>query len=284
MNLKISLICLLMFGSIAVEANSCRDTFSGKLWKKIKGAVTSPKNHPMNATDSYGKTRLMRVIGRSNISDHEIRDQVRELLEKGADPDFVVNSQLFETPLMLAADRGLLETVKTLISAGANVNAMKANQTTALMLAAGSGHLEVVKALLNVGAELNFKVGWMNPLMSAVEKGHLEVVKALLNVGADVNITKSEKDQTTPLMLAIERGHLEIVKVLLNAGADLNVTKGVFNTTPLMLAIEKGHLEIVKVLLNAGADPNATKGILEYATKRRHLEIVEVLKSAGAKS
>ena len=71
---NIGLICLLMFGPIAVQANPCSDTFSGKLWEKAKGIFSSSKSHPVNATDPYGKTVLMRKID-SRMSEQELKNQ-----------------------------------------------------------------------------------------------------------------------------------------------------------------------------------------------------------------
>jgi ankyrin repeat protein len=63
-----------------------------------------------------------------------------------------------ETPLMMAARTGNLESVKLLIEAGANVNdAERFRGETALMLAAVENHAPVVQALVDAGAQVNVR-------------------------------------------------------------------------------------------------------------------------------
>jgi len=85
------------------------------------------------------------------------------------------------TPLSLAAKNGNLETVKTLIAAGADVN----------------------KAETTYGS---------TPLFMAARNGHLEVVRAL--VGARANLNKARKDGLTPLSIANKHGRSSIVSYL----------------------------------------------------------------------
>jgi ankyrin repeat protein len=58
------------------------------------------------------------------------------------------------TALTFAAGQGDLETVRLLISAGADVSARNGDNETALMRATQRGHTEVVKALLQAGADV----------------------------------------------------------------------------------------------------------------------------------
>jgi ankyrin repeat protein len=57
------------------------------------------------------------------------------------------------TPLFLAAQQGRAESVKRLLSAGANVNAAARNGATPLLIATNEGHAEVVKILLEAKAD-----------------------------------------------------------------------------------------------------------------------------------
>jgi len=87
----------------------------------------------------------------------------------------------------------------TLLKAGATVNQVKPNGTTALHLAAGDIESEgdnevVVRALLRAGAEVNTR-SWQDgatPLMRAAENGNLAVVVALLEAKAQVNMAKHD--------------------------------------------------------------------------------------------
>ena len=56
--------------------------------------------------------------------------------------------------LINACKNGDLQTVKTLIRSGADINSEDENRITALMWAAKNGHLEVVKELIKYGADV----------------------------------------------------------------------------------------------------------------------------------
>jgi ankyrin repeat protein len=58
------------------------------------------------------------------------------------------------TPLMFAAEHGLLEILRVLIDKGADVNAADNNDWTALMSAANQGNLTTVQVLLDKGANI----------------------------------------------------------------------------------------------------------------------------------
>lgn len=85
-----------------------------------------------------------------------------------------------------------------------------------LMLAALGGHLETVKALIERGADVN-KPGWA-ALHYAATRGHLEVMRLLLEHNAYIDA--ASPNGTTPLMMAAFYGTASAVKLLLEAGAD----------------------------------------------------------------
>lgn len=104
-----------------------------------------------------------------------------------------------DTALMLAADKGNIETVQALLAKGADVNTEN-DGNTALMLAAMNGHAEIVQALLAKGADVNVKANNSDTaLMEAAADGHTEIVQALLTNGTDVN-AKNNDDGRTALM------------------------------------------------------------------------------------
>ena len=168
-------------------------------------------------------------------------DMLRELLEKGADPntavtkDFkVAGKSVFEgsTPLMAAAYAGHTEAVRLLIDAGADVNAETKHGGTALMAASAEGHLAAAKFLAESGAEVNARTtetfamdGSKVPkgssaISGASYNGHADVVQCLIDHGADVN-TKDDVWLMDPLYLASYMEHLDVVKVLIANGADV---------------------------------------------------------------
>jgi hypothetical protein len=59
------------------------------------------------------------------------------------------------TPLMKAADNGLVDCLEVLLKHGADVNVVDNDGNTALIVAADNGHLDCIEALLKHGADLN---------------------------------------------------------------------------------------------------------------------------------
>ena len=185
-------------------------------------------------------------------------------------------------PLSAAAEAGDLETVRSLIAAGADVNTKGRDMKTPLIYASTCGHAEMAKFLIAAGADVNAKDrDSRTPLHLATERGDIEMVKALISAGADVNA--KDRDSRTPLHPATERGDIEMVKALISAGTD--VKQGHLQI-PLLTASERGDIEMVKALISAGADVNTRNchGLtpLLAACHRDHNEIAEALIAAGA--
>ncbi len=146
-----------------------------------------------------------------------------------------------------------------------------------LLVAARNGDVESVKSLLAKGADVNAKTQYgVTALSFAAERGHFEVVKTLLEDGADPNLKDTFEGGRTPLGNAAGRGHLRVVKLLLEKGA-------IGKEDALWSSAFKGHLEVVKFLLDQGkASPEMLTFAYEAATQRGHNEIAELLKKAGA--
>lgn len=116
-----------------------------------------------------------------------------------------------------------LSSVKKIIMAGGNVNAINKAGMTALIVASEKGNIEIVRELINAGANVNGtnSVGW-TALMGASFEGNAEVVKELINSGANINAF-GIKYKNTALMQAIRGENPEIVKILVDSGADINM-------------------------------------------------------------
>ena len=102
------------------------------------------------------------------------------------------------SPLQYACQNGHPEVVRTLLSAGAEVNPQNEDGFSPLHAACQAGHREVVHALLSAGANVNLQAkGGCSPLQMACHSGDMEVVRALLSVGAKVDLQAT--DGMTPL-------------------------------------------------------------------------------------
>ena len=104
---------------------------------------------------------------------------MKELLEKGVEPDVVVDPF---TPCYAAAQMGWLDLVELLLERGADPN----------------------KARTDTGE---------TPCYAAAERGKLDVVRLLLERGADPNKARTDNGET-PCIVAGRNGHDEVVEVL----------------------------------------------------------------------
>ena len=152
---------------------------------------------------------------------------------------------------------------------------------TPLMLAAEKGHLQTVQVLLQNGGELNRgnEMAWL-PLHSAVSRNRTEVVKFLLKL--DGNVLASTVRGTTVLHLAT---CLELVMILVERGANIQAND-ICGRTPLHVAAEKGKADTVNYLLDRGADINARDkdGLLALycALKGGHVTTAKFLIDKGS--
>ena len=123
------------------------------------------------------------------------------------------------TDLMRAALTGDLDTVRTLIGSGADVNERNAEGRTPLMFAAINRETSCAKELLENGADVNVKANdGGTALVFAAAEGDADLVRALLGKGADVSSKFTETRQTA-LKLATDHGYDDIVGLLQAAGA-----------------------------------------------------------------
>ncbi len=127
------------------------------------------------------------------------------------------------TPLHMAAERGDLAGVLTLLAAGAGVDVRDTGGTTPLFLAAEAGHTAVVRAVLAGGADPRVSnAAGESPLYIASLRGHLAAVVALLEGFAARGLTWLDPDLYgdcwTPLMAAAVANHTEVADCLLQVG------------------------------------------------------------------
>ena len=118
------------------------------------------------------------------------------------------------TILWHAAKKVDRETVKALLSKGANVEAKAPGGTTALWLAATRGDRETASELLQHGAKVDVKPpGGNTALWEAVSKGNENMVKLLMFYGADMHAKGSSSE--TALTKATKNGNSDLVRILL---------------------------------------------------------------------
>jgi len=207
--------------------------------------------------------------------------------------------------LSLAAARGRIGFVKSLLERGADVDlrdtegriAMdyaqqhQEKEVEKLLLRAAlgqtflssvrSGDLEKVKASLVGNVDPNTRdTNGVSALMHASYGGHTRIAKLLIDSGAVVDATGPHG--ATALGLA---KNAEVAQVLLDNGASLNLkTTNSFN--PLVSAVAAGNAETVKLLLDRGAAPDLVVAdgatALNQAAARDRAAIVSMLLAKGA--
>jgi ankyrin repeat protein len=174
------------------------------------------------------------------------------------------------TPLMYAARQGNIESARTLLDGGANIDAGSADHSTALLLAVINGHFDFAKEMIDRGADVNIRsMDGATPLYGVVntqwarksfhpqpttryEKiSYLDLMTTLLDKGAAPNarLTKelwyseynfslesASAAGTTAFWKCAEVGDIEGMKLLVSRGADPNIASNDGVTALLMVA------------------------------------------------
>ena len=169
-------------------------------------------------------------------------------VEYGADDDWKEEAKDL---LHAAAEQGDIDTIKSLLERGMDINARNASNKTPLDRAAAKGNVDVVRLLIEGGAEVDSRDKWgWTPLRVSSRDGHVEVSRVLLDHGSNVNIRA--RDNWTPMHESAAFGHFDMVKLLLEHGADIHALnhKG---QTPYQTSLAYGCGEIADLLREHGA-------------------------------
>ncbi len=207
-------------------------------------------------------------------------NEVRSLLESGADPN--AREQLYgdETPLHWAAIADSSAAVRLLLAGGASIDAQDDVGETALheSLKKRDSQWHALSALLTSGANPNLSTnqGW-TPLMDAVlvdESDPSKAVKLLVGFGANVNAVRS--DGTTALLLAAGlngANAYNLIATLLDARANPNARYPNGGDTVLHRAVNYEHEHFaVRLIRAAGGNPNVTAG--PFAATPLHVAVL----------
>ncbi len=172
-----------------------------------------------------------------------------------------------DAPLADAVMRQDHEAVRSLLAAGADVNAPRGDGMTALHWAARHGDAAAARRLLGAGAdpEAVTRLGRHTPLHVASRAGHVAVVAALLEHRADAEALTSTG--ATPLHFAAQSGSAGAAEALLARGADPDAREPRWGQTPLMFAAGTGRTAVVAPLLRWGADPGVTATVVDISAR-----------------
>jgi ankyrin repeat protein len=237
------------------------------------------KGANVNARTTGGLTPFYYAALRGN------KELLEYLLAQGAKKaDLELRDAWGRTALCsVSRDGGNAETLKLLISYGADVNAADASGWTPILLAAWRPYKDAVNVLLEAGADLMVNTPKGERLLAYAAVGLEKLFDAMVERKASLDVLNEEGG--TLLHSAAAGGSLRIVKTLIDRGFDLN-KKDQFGWVPLHLAAEQGHKEVVLFLLDNGADINArnTLGQTPYniGQERDDYDLRRILRFSGA--
>lgn len=178
---------------------------------------------------------------------------IKLLLDKGISVDIKgLNKYEEQTALMFATNNNHLDTIKLLISYGADINATRHDGITTLMIAAKIGNEKLVEYLIKNGADINLITNQgADAFIYATQYGNVSCAELLLNAGADIN--HMDKDGSA-LHNAAREGKYDSIKFLLEKGIDYNL-KNPKGETALDIAKTKDDKRIISLLQNAKGHP-----------------------------
>ena len=207
-------------------------------------------------------------------------------IKKGVSPNVHTENDRSETPLHLAALTGKIDTVKTLIAEGANVNEPNSFGAGPLFEARHSKtSVQIATVLVASGAKVKARANdGDTPLHYMADDSETDVAKFLLDKGADPNAKNDEGE--TPLHITSKRGYAQMADVLIKNGANIEA-KDQEGNTPLILAsgrqFDYMDTEVAKLLISKGANINAKNSDGETPLHVVYQEeIASVLLKAGA--
>ncbi|KAI1843037.1 hypothetical protein JX266_010726 [Neoarthrinium moseri] len=207
-------------------------------------------------------------------SDRHLRAQVvKRLVESGAD----VNEQVqfpglgpdTTTPVLLAAESGLVDVVAELIAAGANVSVPNAMHRNALLAAMG-GHQDLqskydtISYLLEQGCDVNERTAWggtplhilgtMSTRNSHSYCDHCEemIGRELITRGTDIHARTTQSQPITVFQVFCKLGSYTLCKVLADLGAANSLKpqefKTIFRKLVQSRSVHRRDTEAIKML------------------------------------
>ena len=173
-----------------------------------------------------------------------------------------------DTPVADASMNGEVETVRSLLAGGADVNTAQGDGMSALHWAAFHDDLALAQLLLEAEADVAAatRVGAITPLSLAASNGSAAMLEVLVAAKASVNIPTTTG--ATPLMAAATSGSVDAVRVLLDHDAYVNARENANGQTALMFAAWENRADVIRLLVEQGAHTGLTSWVVSMTEPR----------------
>ncbi|XP_075069745.1 transient receptor potential cation channel subfamily A member 1 isoform X2 [Mixophyes fleayi] len=259
---------------IIQEGNVCRVRSFILKFPASLTAKDEIEGTPLHYASKHGNLELMLMII------NEASDEVLDVLDcKG------------RTPLHYAVMKNQTDSVKVLLSRGADPNILNYYRMSPLHLAIQLHYNSVVEVLVNhstTNVNLEGELG-NTPIMQACSRDNSEALIMLFNHGG--KLCKRNKIGCFPIHMTAFAGSLRCMDLVLKKGEEygfsiedhINFTDNE-KSSPLHVAVQNGRLEIVKACIGYGAkidlkqNDNATA--LHFAATQGATEIVKFMVSS----
>jgi ankyrin repeat protein len=182
----------------------------------------------------------------------------------------------YDPPLCIAAKENHSELVSMLIDNKAQVMRPNLLQLTPLIIAVQRGFLETVEVLLIKGKSKISKLSpsGFTPLMMACTRGYEEMVRLLLKCGSALELATPFGEAA--LCAACRRGHVEIVNILLLRQVDicckLREEKKKTCCLPIHEACTNGNVNIIREVIKRTMKNDEDNSLsLEYSKLKDHM-------------
>ncbi|MEU4291866.1 ankyrin repeat domain-containing protein [Kribbella sp. NPDC026596] len=182
----------------------------------LTAACTSTESPPPRGTTAVSTVSTLDQQLISAAWKNDVAE-ARSLITKGADVNAVDDT--VQSAFLIAASEGYLDLLDLTLQHGADIRSLDSYHGTALIRAAERGHAAVVGRLLQAGVTVDHvnNLGW-TALHEAVLLGkgtpqYVDTVRLLIAAGADRN-KPAERDGTTPVQGARSMGQTEVAAVL----------------------------------------------------------------------
>jgi uncharacterized protein len=194
----------------------------------------------------------------------------------GSDRKSATGQARLNRDLIDAAWKNDVKVARTLIKAGADVNAKDASEQSAFLIAASEGYLDLLELILDSGADVDSLDSYRGTaLIRAAERGHADIVGRLLQ--SKIEVDHVNRLGWTALHEAIWLGkettsYADTVRLLVAGGADIKLAAQADGRTPLDMARERGFGQVETTIRRSS----------KAATRAENAELLTASRSGDA--